>query len=106
MEFVNICTTVGSPTLDEVKDYCIDLIEVAQVGRHEDDIKKANTLKELASIVCFHLSNWISYDFLKKVIAHFQPALKSVKERLMQYEDQLKHFLLQELAYIAELQQR
>ena len=109
--FVNVCTTQGKPTLEEMKDLCIDLIEgdfidIPRISRQEDDIKKAETLTELAHVVCFHLSKWISYDFFKKVIAHFQPALKSVKERLMRYEDQLKPLLLQKLEYIAELQQR
>ena len=109
--FVNVCTTQGEPTLEEMKDLCIDLIEgafidIPRISRQVDDIKKAETLTELARIVCFRLSKWISYDFFKKVIAHFQPALESVKERLMHYEDQLKPLLLQKLEYIAELQQR
>ena len=109
--FVNLCTTQGSPTLDELKDRCIDLIEgalsnIPRVGRHEDDIERARTLRELARVVCFRLSNWVSYEFFKKVIAHFQPALKSVKEGLVHYEKQLKPLLLQKLEYIAELQRR
>lgn len=110
-EFVKVCTAQGSPTLDEVKDHCIDLIVVAfadmpRIGRREDDIEKAKTMSALARIVCFHLSKWISYDFFKKVIAHFQPALKSVKERLISYEKQLKPLLLEKLEHVAELQQR
>ena len=109
--FVNVCTAQGTPTLDEVKDLCIDLIEcvfrnVPQVSRHEYDIEKAKTLPELARVLCFRLSTWISYDFFKKVIAHFQPALKNVEEQLMHYEDQLKPLLQQKLESIAELQQR
>ena len=109
--FVSVCTLHGSPTLDEVKDLCIDLIECAfesipRIARHGEDIKKAMTWKELASIVCFHLSKWVSYEFFKKVVAHFQPALKSVKERLKEYEDQLKPLLLQKLEHIAEFQRR
>ena len=109
--FVSVCTTQGKPTLEEMKDLCIDLIEgvfidIPRISRQVDDIKKAETLTELARVVCFHLSKWISYDFFNKVIAHFQPALESVKDRLMHYEDQLKPLLLQKLEYIAELQQR
>ena len=109
--FVSVCTAQGSPTLDEVKDYCIDLIDCAfeimpRIARYEGDIEKAMTWKELARIVCFYLSKWIRYEFFKKVVAHFQPALKSVKERLKQYEDQLKHLLLQKLEHIEELQRR
>ena len=111
-EFVNVCTTQGTPTLEEVRDLCIDLIDcvsrnIPRISRHENDIENAKTWTKLARIVCFHLSNWISYDFFKKVIAHFQPALKSVKERLMHYEEErLKPILKQKLEYIAELQQR
>ena len=109
--FVKVCTAQGSPTLDEVKDHCIDLIEgaIAHMPRsscHEDDIEKAKTMNELARVVCFRLSRWVSYDFFQKVITHFQPSLKSVKGRLMHYKDQLKPLLLQKLEYIAELQQR
>ena len=109
--FVKVCTTQGSPTLDEVKDHCIDLIEGAiadmpPISCLKEDIEKAKTMSELARVVCFRLSRWVSYDFFKKVIAHFQPALKSVKKRLMRYEDQLKPLLLQKLEYVAELQQR
>ena len=109
--FVNICTKQGTPTLDEVKEHCIDLIEgvftgMPRISRHEADIRKSKTLPELARVVCSRLSSWVSYDFFKKVIAHFQPALKSVKEQLMHYEDQLKPLLEQKLETIAELQKR
>ena len=109
--FVNACTTQGTPTLDEVKEHCIDLIEsvftnMPQISCYQNDIKKAETFTELARVVCYQLSRWISYDFFKQVIAHFQPALKSVEERLMCYEEHLKHLLQQKLEYIAELQQR
>ena len=110
-EFVNVCTTQGSPTLEEVKDLCIDLIECAskivpRISCQDDDISKAKTFTELARVVCFRLSKWVSYDFFKKIVTHFQPALASVKEQLMHYEDQLKPFLLEKLENIAELQQR
>ena len=110
-KFVNVCTIQGSLTLEEVKDLCIDLIECAsknvpRISHQKDDIIKAGTLSDLARVVCFHLSKWASYDFFKKVIAHFQPALESVKEQLMHYEDQLKPFLQRKLEDIAELQQR
>ena len=110
-EFVNVCSVQGSPTLDEVKEYCIDLIAVAftyipQGAHHAASIKEAETMTTLAYIMCFDLSNWINYDFFKKVIAYFQPGLERVKVQLMHYEDQLKPFLLQELEDIAELQQR
>ena len=109
--FVRVCTTEGSPTLEEVKDFCIDLIECAfknipRISRHEGDIHKAKTMKELARVVCFDLSNWISYDIFKKVITEFQPALKSVEDRLMHYQEKLKPLLLQKLECIAELRQR
>ena len=109
--FVNICTSQRSPTLQQVKDRCIDLIEgalsgIPQNSQHKGEIQMAKEMTELARIVCFRLSNWVSYDFFKKVITHFQPALKSVQERLLHYEEQLKTLLLQKLEYIAELQQR
>ena len=109
--FVSVCSTKGSPTLEEVKDLCIDLIECAfkhlpHITRREDDIEKAKTFTGLARIVCFHLSKWISYEFFKKVVTHFQPALRSVQQRLMCYEDMLKPLLLQKLEHIAELQSR
>ena len=110
-EFVKVCEEQRNPTLDKVKEYCIDLIEVAladmpRISRPEDDIEKAKTMNELARVVCFRLSNWLSYDFFRKVITYFQPALKRVKKQLMRYEDQLKPLLQQKLKYIAELQQR
>lgn len=110
-EFVKVCTTKGTPTLGEVKDVCIDLIEVAfanvpRIDRHEDDIEKAETMTKLARVVCFYLSNWISYDFFNKVVDHFQPNLSCVKEKLMHYGDRLKPHLLQKLEDIAELQKR
>ena len=109
--FVEVCTTQGSPTLDEVKDFCIDLIEVVMVNmpgisHQKEEIKNAKTMNELAQVVCFRLSKLVSYDFFRRVIDHFQPALQSVRQRLMQYEDRLKPLLLQKLEYIAKLQQR
>ena len=109
--FVSVCTTQGSPTLDEVKDLCIDMIHcvfrhIPRITQMEFDIQKAKTWTELGRVVCFHLSNWVSYEFFKKVIAHFQPSLKGVKDRLKSYEHQLKSLLLQKLEHIMELQQR
>ena len=109
--FVSVCSTMGSPTLEDVKDLCIDLIQcvfkhIPRITRQEDDIEKAKTFTELARIVCFHLSKWVSYEFFKKVVAHFQPALRTVKQRLMCYENKLKPLLLQKLEHIAELQRR
>ena len=108
--FVEICTIHSSPTLEEVKDLCIDLIVGAMSDVPQNcfqyDIKNALTMNDLARIVCFHLSWWLNYDFFEKVVDHFQPALKVVKQRLKHYEDKLKHLLLQKLEYIAELQQR
>ena len=109
--FVDVCTNQESPTLEDVKDFCIDLIEgvfegMPQISCQENDIKKAETWTELARVVCFRLSKWVSYDFFKEVIAHFQPALESVKEQLTDYEDQLKHCLEEKLMYIKELRQR
>ena len=110
-EFVKVCTAQGDPTLDEIKGYCIDLIEGAigdmpQIGRHREEIKTSKTVDDLASVVCFHLSNWVSYDFFKAIITYFQPALKSVDEQLMHYKDQLKPLLQDKLKHIAKLQQR
>ena len=110
-EFVSVCTTQqGSPTLDDVKGLCFDLIEgvlkrIPRIPRHEEDIEKATNMDELARIVCFHLSNWINYGFFKKVVARF-PALKSIRKRLRRYKEQLKPLLLQKLEHIAELQKR
>ena len=108
-EFVKVCTAQEDPTLDEVKDHCIDLIEALAdmpwISYHKD-ITKAQTMTELARVVCFRLSNWVSYDFFCKVITYFQPALKSVYDQLMHYEDQLKLILQQKLKHIIELQQR
>ena len=110
-KFVDVCKTQESPTLEDVKELCIDLIQGAvngmpQISRQENDIEKAKTWTELARVVCFRLSKWISYDFFKEVIAGFQPALNSVNEQLTQYEDQLKHCLEEKLIYIKELRQR
>ena len=110
-EFVTVCTTQGSPTLEEVKDHCIDLIECAssivpRLSCQQDNIMEAMTFKQLARVVCFRLSKWASYDFFKKIIDHFQPALKGVKERLIHYEDELRPFLLQKLEHISELQKQ
>ena len=109
--FVRVCTAQGSPTLEQVKGFCLDLIEcvymnIPRISHHESAIQKANTMEELARAICFRLSNWVSYDFFKKVITEFQPALKSVEDRLMHYQDKLRPILLQKLEHIAELQQR
>ena len=106
--FVGVCTTQGTPTLDEVKGYCIDLITGLSIDTPEisGQIRNAKTMNELAHVVCFRLSKWVSYDFFQTVVAHFQPALSSVKERLMHYEDQLKPLLLKKLEYIANLRLR
>ena len=106
--FVGVCTTKGTPTLDEVKAHCIDLIAGVCIDMPQiiSQIKHARNMDELAIVVCFSLSKWVSYDFFRKVITHFQPALENVKERLKRYEDQLKPLLLQKLNHIAKLRLR
>ena len=109
--FVRVATEKGSPTLGEVKDLCLDMLagvftRVPQMSHLEKAIEQATTMEEMACIVCFCLSNWISYDFLRIVFTHFQPALKSAADNLIQYEKKLKPLLLQKLEHIAELQQR
>ena len=111
VEFVNICRRQGTPTLDEVKEYCFNLIEGAladmpRISQYKEDIEKAETMNALARVVCFRLSRWVSYDFFQQVITHFQPALKSIDEWLKRYKEQLQPLLLQKLANIEELQKR
>ena len=103
--FVGVCTAKGTPTLDEVKAHCIDLIAGVCIDEPQivSQIKNAQNMNELAIVVCFSLSKWVSYDFFQKVISHFQPALESVKEELERYEDQLKLLLLRKLADFAKL---
>ena len=103
--FVGVCTTKGTPTLDEVKARCIDLIAGVCIDMPQivSQIKNAPNMDELALVVCFSLSKWVSYDFFQKVISHFQPALEKVKEQLEHYEDQLKPLLLRKLDNIAKL---
>ena len=107
--FVDACTDKKTPTLEELKDHCIDLIACAfkhmpTISARKGDIVNATSLKELARIVCFDLSKWVSYDFFKKVIAPFK--LEAVDEKLMIYEGQLRPLLEQKLEDIAELQKR
>ena len=109
--FVRVTTEKGSPTLGDVKDLCLDMLagvftRIPQRSHLEKAIEQATTMEEMMCIVCFNLSNWISYDFLRIVITHFQPALKSAADNLMHYEQKLKPLLLQKLEHIAELQQR
>ena len=109
--FVQVCEDQGSPTLDEVKKLCIDLIKggikhIPRVTYHEDDIERAKTWTELGCVICFDLSNWLSYDFFSKVITRFQPALEIVKQELMSYQKRLKILVREQLEHIAKLQQR
>ena len=109
--FVRVATEKGSPTLGEVKDLCLDLLagvftRIPQRSHLENALEQAMTMEEMMCMVCFSLSNWISYDCLRIVITHFQPALKSVADNLMHYEKKLKPLLLQKLGHIAELQQQ
>ena len=109
--FVSVCATQGSPTLDEVKDLCVELIggafeNISRICDHEDGIRQAETMVEIMCIVCFRLSNWVSYELLLAVISKFQPAMKCVSDLLMCYVNQLKPLLLQKLEHIAELQQQ
>ena len=77
--FVRVATEKGLPTLGEVKDLCFDMLagvftRIPQRSHLEKAIEQATTMEEMMFIVCFNLSNWISYDFLRIVITHFQPA--------------------------------
>ena len=108
---VRVCTTQRSPTLEEVKSLCIDLLECAfqkipRMSGHMSEIREATTMEDIMRIVCFRLSNWLSYDFLKRVIAEFQPSLQSIADKLACYESRLKSLLLQKLAIIENLLQK
>ena len=108
-KFVNDCTAKKNPTLEELKGHCIDLIECAfenmpTIKDQTGDIKNATSLNEVARIVCFRLSKWVSYDFFKKVIARFK--LEEVDKQLMIYEGKLKPLLEKKLKCIAGLQKR
>lgn len=109
--FVEVCTTQGSPTLEEVKDLCIDVIQGALryspvITCQQSSITQAETMKELARILCFDLSNWVNYEFFALVVATFQPALVRVADRLRHYGEELKHVLVQKLEFIAKINQR
>ena len=87
--FVRVATEKGSPTLGEVKDLCLDMLagvftRIPQRSHLEKAIEQATTMEEMSCIVCFNLSNWISYDFLRIVITHFQPALNNVAVSIME----------------------
>ena len=106
-----VYTTKKSPTLEEVKSLCLDLLECAfqkvpRMSGHMSDIWKATTMEDIMRIVCFRLSNWLSYDFLKTVIEKFQPSLQSIADKLACYESKLRPLLLQKLKDIKELQQK
>ena len=108
---VRVCATQKSPTLEEVKDFCLDLLEctfedIPPMRGYMREVQEATTMQAIMRIVCFRLSKWLSYDFLKKVIAEFQPTLQSIADKLECYENKLKPLLLQKLANIIELLQR
>ena len=109
--FVHVCTTQRSPTLEEVKGFCLDLLECAfqkipRMSGHMSEIREATTMEDIMRIVCFRLSNWLSYDFLKIVIKKFQPILQSIADELACYESKLEPLLRQKLEDIKELQQK
>ena len=108
---VRACITQKSPTLEEVKSFCIDLLEcafqkISRMSGHMSEIREATTMEDIMRIVCFRLSNWLSYDFLKMVIEGFQSTLRSIADKLACYENKLKPLLLHKLEYIKELQQK
>ena len=108
---VRVCTAQKSPTLEEVKGLCLDLLEcvfqkIPRMSGHANEIREATTMEDIMRIVCFRLSNWLSYDFLKTVIAEFQPSLQSIGDKLACYESKLEPLLLQKLKDIKELQQK
>ena len=108
---VRVCTTQKSPTLEEVMGLCLDLLECAcknipWMSGHMREIREAKTMEDIMRIVCFRLSNWLSYDFLRRVIAEFQPTLQSIADKLECYENKLKPLLRQKLRDIKVLQQR
>ena len=108
---VRVCTAQKSPTLEEVKGVCLDLLEcvfqkIPRMSGHANEIREATTMEDIMRIVCFRLSNWLSYDFLRRVIVEFQPTLQSIADKLECYENKLKPLLRQKLRDIKVLQQR
>ena len=108
---VRVCTAQKSPTLKEVKVLCLDLLDCVfqntpRMSGHANEIREATTIEDIMRIVCFKLSNWLSYDFLKMVIAEFQPTLQSIADKLACYQSKLRPLLLQKLEGIEELLQK
>lgn len=105
------CGSPHMPSLQALKDHCYDLIDVActhkpEISRHESAIEKAQTIQKFARILFNHLSQWISFDFLDKVIERFQPELKDVKEQLAEYKKKLQPILMQKLEQIGRFWQQ
>ena len=96
------CDSPHMPSLDALKRRCCDLINVAFGNEPQFNraIQNAETLLDLAQILFFDLSRWISFDFLEEVIKSFQPALDDVKEQIDQYKDKLYIVVLQKLRQV------
>ena len=96
-KFHDVCK-VGPPSLEDLKTCCCDQIKNLCVPKElpecikveyikaAKDIERCNELKEVLYILFFHLNNWISFEFLERVVNYFKLALESVAKEIEDYK--------------------
>ena len=106
--FIEICNKKGVPELKQIKRYCSDLIQAVFRGQLkytclEKYLNQCSSIEEIANILFFELSKWMSFVFLDKVIEFFLPDLREVQIRLRDYKAQLRPVLEEKLVKVKEL---
>ena len=109
--FIQTCRDKGEPELKRIKSHCSDLIQAVfrdkpKYTRLEDDLDRCPSIEEIARILFFHVSRWMGFEFLDRVIEFFLPALREVQIRLRDYKAKLRPVLEEKLVKIRALRSK
>ena len=108
--FVRICNKIREPSLQEMKNYCVDIIAFAEMkderrlSRVEDDLHRCHTIEELANILFRRLCTWITFDFLESVLEYFRIQLREVRIAVDGYKEKMRPILEEKLEALTNLQ--
>ena len=109
--FIRVCSSKEEPlppTLEDLKDYCCDIIEMGRnspdrASRVEDDINQCRSIKELANILFRKLCTWITFDFLESLLDYFRASLKDMRREVERYKEGMKPVIEDKLEALRNL---
>jgi hypothetical protein len=110
--FIRVCSSKEEPlppTLEDLKDYCCDIIEMGintadQNSQVEGNIHQCRSIEDLANILFRKLCTWITFDFLELLLDYYGVSLKDMCCEVERYKDCMKPVIEEKLEALRHLQ--